>query len=101
MTTTTTNTTALKSYLSCPCQMHEMFTNQFNLAVQLNYFDCGDVAVSLTFKHAVANGAAAAHFVKKWATVACGGNDINELVIFCSQLYPPFYRQFWLIDYKQ
>ncbi|KAH7565911.1 hypothetical protein JRO89_XS08G0037600 [Xanthoceras sorbifolium] len=71
-----------------PYDAEEMSNAQVNLAVQVNYFDCGGVAVCVSFRHAIADACAAAYFVKNWATVACGGNDIKDVIFDSTSIFP-------------
>ncbi|KAJ4713159.1 Transferase [Melia azedarach] len=60
-----------------------------NLAVQINYFDCGGFAVCACFRHLIADASAAALFLKNWAAVARGFSDIKDVVFDCSSIFPP------------
>ncbi|KAK2640942.1 hypothetical protein Ddye_022705 [Dipteronia dyeriana] len=66
-------------------------TNHEILAVQLNRFNCGGVAISVGFRHVVADAVAAANFIKTWATLASAtGADITENVVYdCTSIFPP------------
>ncbi|KAK1561881.1 hypothetical protein Q3G72_002478 [Acer saccharum] len=69
-----------------PYKPREMSATQFNLAIQINYFESGGVAISFCFGHFIVDAAAVAHFMKGWATVACGGDDlIKDISLFPSQ----------------
>ncbi|KAI9194856.1 hypothetical protein LWI28_009690 [Acer negundo] len=62
-----------------------MLIAQVNLAVKVNYFDCGGVAICVTFRHVIADGSAAAHFVRNWSKVAaanCADGAISKDAIF-------------------
>ncbi|KAL5857801.1 hypothetical protein ACOSQ3_005259 [Xanthoceras sorbifolium] len=73
-----------------PYNPEEMLRAQVNLAVQANYFDCGGVAISFYFRHVIADGPAAANFIKNWGKVACGADDIKDVVFdFTSSSFPP------------
>ncbi|KAL5751856.1 hypothetical protein ACOSQ2_022363 [Xanthoceras sorbifolium] len=71
-----------------PYDAEEMSTAEVNLAVQVNYFDCGGVAVCVSFRHVIADASAAAYFVKNWAAVACGGNDIKDVIFDSTSIFP-------------
>ncbi|KAL5769640.1 hypothetical protein ACOSP7_013794 [Xanthoceras sorbifolium] len=60
-----------------------------NVAVQINYFDCGRVAIAVGFRHAVADATTAANFIKSWATISRGGNDIKNVIFDCTSIFPP------------
>ncbi|KAH7557117.1 hypothetical protein ACOSP7_026536 [Xanthoceras sorbifolium] len=68
---------------------HEQSSTQVIVAVQVNYFDCGGVAISVCFRHVIADAAAATNFIKSWATIASGGKDIKDLIFDCSSIFPP------------
>ncbi|OMP09460.1 Transferase [Corchorus olitorius] len=60
-----------------------------SLAIQVNYFACGGMAICVCVRHAVADTCGLATFLQSWAGVACG-NDIEYKVTFdCSSLFPP------------
>ncbi|KAK1563127.1 hypothetical protein Q3G72_022758 [Acer saccharum] len=68
------------------CKPHEMSATQFNLAIQINYFDCGGVAITFCVGHFIVDATIVAHFIKSWAMVACGGDDIiKDISLFPSQ----------------
>ncbi|KAK0595768.1 hypothetical protein LWI29_009821 [Acer saccharum] len=68
------------------CKPHEMSATQFNLAIQINYFDCGGVAITFCVGHFIVDATTVAHFIKSWAMVACGGDDIiKDISLFPSQ----------------
>ncbi|KAK2656427.1 hypothetical protein Ddye_009479 [Dipteronia dyeriana] len=74
-----------------PYKQNELSSTQFNLAVQVSYFDCGGMTVCVCFRHVLADAVAALNFIKSWATVACdGGNHLIENVVFdCTSCFPP------------
>ncbi|KAJ4712519.1 Transferase [Melia azedarach] len=73
-----------------PFNPNEKVSTDVNLAVQLNYFDCGGLAICVCFRHIIADASAAAYFVKNWSEVACGSSDGIEDVIFDStSIFPP------------
>ncbi|XWS64839.1 hypothetical protein CRYUN_Cryun05aG0038800 [Craigia yunnanensis] len=103
----------LKQLLPCnprqhlPHQTQSITDDQVMLAVQVNYFACGGMAIGVCISHVIADASAAANFVKVWAAVACGAdNNIIEGVIYdCNSLFPPqdlsnFYRVLSPIDEK-
>ncbi|KAK4839908.1 hypothetical protein QYF36_025867 [Acer negundo] len=68
-----------------PYQPREMSAIEFNLAIQINYFESGGVAISFCFGHFIVDAAAVAHFIRSWAMVACGGDDtIKDISLFPS-----------------
>ncbi|XP_021283392.1 vinorine synthase-like [Herrania umbratica] len=80
-------------------------TDQVLLAVQVNHFACGGVAICVCISHVVADAAAAANFLRGWAEVACGANIIEGVIYDCSSLFPPrdislFYRVMGILNDK-
>ncbi|KAJ4718952.1 Transferase [Melia azedarach] len=63
--------------------------NNVNLVVQINYFSCGGIAISICFNHLIVDGTTAAYFFKSWAEVARGANDINDVVADYYSIYHP------------
>ncbi|XVF06574.1 hypothetical protein REPUB_Repub06bG0061000 [Reevesia pubescens] len=82
----------------------EQSSHQVILAVQVNYFACGGMAIGVCISHVIADTSAAAHFLKAWAAVASGSADNIEGVIYdCSSLFPPqdlsiYFRVMSLLD---
>ncbi|GMI93547.1 hypothetical protein like AT3G26040 [Hibiscus trionum] len=82
--------------------------NPVMLGVQVNYFACGGVAIGVCISHVIADGAAAAGFLKAWSRFACGSTDTIEtesVVYDCGSRFPPqdlseFYRVTNPIDEK-
>uniref|UniRef100_A0A6N2M0M2 Uncharacterized protein n=1 Tax=Salix viminalis TaxID=40686 RepID=A0A6N2M0M2_SALVM len=77
-----------------PCspyaKISKLSTDQVTLAVQVNYFNCGGMAISICIWHAVADGSALATFVKSWAAITRDPKHILDEVIFdCTTLFPP------------
>ncbi|CAK7322759.1 unnamed protein product [Dovyalis caffra] len=77
-----------------PCKLEENLlelSTRVMLAVQVNYFDCGGIAVSIFISHRVADGSSLASFVKRWSAISCGGdlNIVDGVVIDCTSLFPP------------
>ncbi|KAJ4715371.1 Transferase [Melia azedarach] len=72
-----------------PFNPNQKVSADVNLAVQLNYFDCGGLGICVCFSHVVADATAAAHFVKNWSEVACGCSDIEDVIFDSTSLFPP------------
>ncbi|ESR56361.1 hypothetical protein CICLE_v10023671mg [Citrus x clementina] len=72
-------------------------THDVTVAVQINYFHCGGVAVGFNFRHIVADGAAAIGFIKNWGKLNYSNDDhdINidvstkYAVVDCTNIFPP------------
>ncbi|KAK8560135.1 hypothetical protein V6N13_061269 [Hibiscus sabdariffa] len=63
--------------------------DQVLVAIQVDFFACGGMAICVYVNHVVADGAAAATFIKRWAEVASLDNCIDFDVIYdCSSLFP-------------
>ncbi|XVF49689.1 hypothetical protein PTKIN_Ptkin04bG0033300 [Pterospermum kingtungense] len=63
---------------------------QVILAVQVNYFACGGMAIGVCVRHVVADASAAASFAKTWAAVATGIDTELDCVVYdCTHLFPP------------
>ncbi|KAL3585041.1 hypothetical protein D5086_011908 [Populus alba] len=75
--------------------MISSFQNQIKLysgndAVQVNYFNCGGVAISICIWHAVADASTLATFVNCWAAISRDPNNVIDEVVFdCTTLFPP------------
>ncbi|KAJ4718867.1 Transferase [Melia azedarach] len=61
-----------------------------NLVVQVNYFGCDGIAISICLNHIIVDATTAAYFVKSWAEVARGANDIKDVIVDYSYIYPPY-----------
>ncbi|XP_017972579.1 PREDICTED: salutaridinol 7-O-acetyltransferase [Theobroma cacao] len=76
-----------------PCEPLEKLPEpsaQVILAVQVNYFACGGMAICVCLRHVVSDASAAAGFVKSWAAVASGVDMVLDAVIYdCTSLFPP------------
>ncbi|KAI9195798.1 hypothetical protein LWI28_018174 [Acer negundo] len=73
-------------------QQQSTTSHETLLAVQLNHFNCGGVAISVGFRHVVADAVAAANFIKTWATLASSATaaDITYNVVYdCTSIFPP------------
>ncbi|XVF49686.1 hypothetical protein PTKIN_Ptkin04bG0033000 [Pterospermum kingtungense] len=76
-----------------PCDPHEKFPEPSApviLAVQVNYFSCGGMAICVCIRHLAADASATASFVKSWAAVASGIDiELDTVIYDCSNLFPP------------
>ncbi|GLU23597.1 hypothetical protein SLE2022_395900 [Rubroshorea leprosula] len=77
-----------------PCDPLEKFADPSSrviLAIQVNYFACGGMAIGVCISHVIADASAAASFVKSWAKTASGVNDIDvdDVIYDCTSLFPP------------
>ncbi|KAK4852313.1 hypothetical protein QYF36_022888 [Acer negundo] len=72
---------------------NKLHGNKSIIVVQVNYFSCGGVAITISFKHVIADGPASANFIKAWSD-----NNHNHLytstiikddVVFdCASVFP-------------
>lgn len=61
-----------------------------NMAVQLNQFTCGGIALGVCFSHKIADGATAASFLNAWASITRGeGDNIVAPQMDVAMLFPP------------
>ncbi|XP_027337112.1 vinorine synthase-like [Abrus precatorius] len=63
-----------------------------NMAIQLNEFRCGGIALGVCFSHKIADGSTAASFLNAWASTSKGqGNNIVAPAQLeeATQLFPP------------
>ncbi|MED6217312.1 hypothetical protein PIB30_016501 [Stylosanthes scabra] len=62
-----------------------------NMAVQLNEFTCGGIAIAACFSHKIADGATTATFLKSWAEIASGRGNIaaSSSEIDAAMVFPP------------
>ncbi|WRX17770.1 hypothetical protein QQP08_010257, partial [Theobroma cacao] len=86
-----------------PCDSLERFSEpsaKVMVAIQVSFFACGGITICACVDHVVADVAATATFLKIWAAVACGANDIdNDLICNRTSVCPPldlsgFWKQF-------
>ncbi|XVF49690.1 hypothetical protein PTKIN_Ptkin04bG0033400 [Pterospermum kingtungense] len=68
-----------------PCDHND----QAVLAIQVNYFACGGMAICVSVNHAAADASAIATVVKSWPAVVCGENLTDLLTPDCTSLFPP------------
>ncbi|XVF13474.1 hypothetical protein REPUB_Repub08aG0210800 [Reevesia pubescens] len=76
-----------------PCDPYENLpepTARVMLAIQVNYFACGGLAIGVCISHVLADASAAVTFLNSWAAVASGANPIIDNVIYDStSLFTP------------
>jgi shikimate O-hydroxycinnamoyltransferase len=62
------------------------------LAIQVNVFNCGGIAIGVCVLHTIADGITVSAFLKSWATIARGANDqqlFRPDFTTASTLFPP------------
>jgi shikimate O-hydroxycinnamoyltransferase len=82
----------LEQLLPCkPDENLDDLSTRVMLAVQVNYFDCGGIAISVSISHRVADGSSLVSFVKCWAAISCGVDHhiVDGVVVDCTSLFPP------------
>ncbi|GMJ13697.1 hypothetical protein like AT3G26040 [Hibiscus trionum] len=72
-----------------PHDLVQQDSDQVLVAIQVNFFACGGIAVCVYVNHVVADGAATATFIKSWAQMASAHDYIDfDVVHDCSSLFP-------------
>ncbi|KAH7544116.1 hypothetical protein JRO89_XS15G0110700 [Xanthoceras sorbifolium] len=79
----------LEQLLPCDVNPQKLSVDHSIIAIQVNYFECGGVAICFCFRHSVVDATAGANFIKNWATVARGGNDIKDVIFDYTSIFPP------------
>ncbi|KAH7865439.1 hypothetical protein Vadar_006731 [Vaccinium darrowii] len=59
------------------------------LGIQLNYFNCGGIAIGITLCHRIADACTLSMFVKAWAITAHGDTNTVAPSFVTSSLFPP------------
>ncbi|CAN1239665.1 Stemmadenine O-acetyltransferase [Linum grandiflorum] len=63
------------------------------LAVQVNFFDCGGIAVGVCIWHGISDACTLASFLRTWSGINSGAGkhtvDKNVVVLDCTSLFPP------------
>lgn len=57
--------------------------------VQVNYFDCGGIAIGLCIYHRIVDGASLAKFLSDWSATANEGSEISTPYMDSASLFPP------------
>ncbi|KAJ6917581.1 hypothetical protein NC652_019805 [Populus alba x Populus x berolinensis] len=82
----------LEQLLPCkPDENLDELSTGVMLAAQVNYFDCGGIAVSVSISHRVADGSSLVSFVNCWAAISRGVDHhiVDGVVVDCTSLFPP------------
>ncbi|GAA0174673.1 hypothetical protein LIER_28011 [Lithospermum erythrorhizon] len=64
-----------------------LITNE-QLAVQVNMFQCGGIAIGFCLSHRIADGSSLWTFIKAWAAKAAGQRKVVSPVFNCASLLP-------------
>ncbi|KAL4378497.1 hypothetical protein GQ457_02G030270 [Hibiscus cannabinus] len=83
---------AMNRLLPCPPYRYIQDPTTPQLAVQVNIFDCGGIALALCFFHKIFDGTTVYAFLNSWAAFSRGSNGEipnPELLGASSQLFPP------------
>ncbi|KAJ8645025.1 hypothetical protein MRB53_006773 [Persea americana] len=60
------------------------------LAIQVNSFECGGVAIGVLLSHKIVDAAAMVEFISKWAATARGTNEeAKDVTLESASLFPP------------
>ncbi|KAF8040714.1 hypothetical protein BT93_B2825 [Corymbia citriodora subsp. variegata] len=70
-----------------PCELGDV--QDLAVAVQVNFFECGGLALSLLISHKVADALSYFTFLNAWAAIARGVTDIISPCFNSSELFPP------------
>ena len=84
--TVDSNPKELKKLL--PCEPDNA-THYVLLAIQVNFFTCGGIAIGACISHKLADGLSTIMFIKTWASVARGESNSICPQITSSTLFPP------------
>lgn len=71
-----------------PCEPDDS-THYVLLAIQVNFFTCGGIAIGACISHKLADGLSTIMFIKTWASVARGESNSICPQITSSTLFPP------------
>ncbi|KAJ4718857.1 putative 3'-N-debenzoyl-2'-deoxytaxol N-benzoyltransferase [Melia azedarach] len=68
-----------KQLVPLKSDMQEIITtyNKANLIVQIDCFSCVGIVISICINHVILDEATAGYFVKSWAEIVLGGNNIK------------------------
>ncbi|KAL5984081.1 hypothetical protein ACLOJK_018183 [Asimina triloba] len=58
------------------------------MPVQLNVFDCGEIAVGVSAHHQVLDGVSLVQFMNAWASASRGGCQVQAPLLHASELFP-------------
>ncbi|CAK9137305.1 unnamed protein product [Ilex paraguariensis] len=64
-------------------------TNDLGMAIQVNFFDCGGLAVGVLISHKIADAFSFIMFVNNWAATARGDSDLHCPRFESATLFPP------------
>ncbi|XP_030542088.1 stemmadenine O-acetyltransferase-like [Rhodamnia argentea] len=70
-----------------PCELDDV--QDLAVAVQVNFFECGGLALSLLISHKVADALSFFTFLNAWAAAARGDPGITDPCFNSSELFPP------------
>ncbi|KAL2515092.1 HXXXD-type acyl-transferase family protein [Forsythia ovata] len=59
------------------------------LAVQINFFDCGGIAIGVCLSHKIADGTSLVAFINAWAATCRGEVKIRQPYFDLAHLFPP------------
>ncbi|XP_016477365.1 stemmadenine O-acetyltransferase-like [Nicotiana tabacum] len=63
--------------------------NDVLLAVQVNLFDCGGIAIGICMSHKVGDGSSIVTFINAWSAIARGDTGIVQPNFNLSSIFPP------------
>lgn len=59
------------------------------LAVQINFFDCGGIAIGVCLSHKIADGTSLVEFINTWAATCRGEVKIGQPYFDMARIFPP------------
>ncbi|KAL6983428.1 shikimate O-hydroxycinnamoyltransferase [Sarracenia purpurea var. burkii] len=71
-----------------PCQLDDV-TDGLPMAIQVNFFDCGGIAIFVAISHKLADGLSVIVFVNSWASIARGDDNVPPPHLDAASLFPP------------
>ncbi|KAF8378155.1 hypothetical protein HHK36_029492 [Tetracentron sinense] len=83
------NADGLKQFLPCePCGTWVGSGTEVLLAIQVNFFDCGGMAMGVCISHKLADASSLANFVSSWSKIARGSSEFMEPRFELAPLFP-------------
>lgn len=86
----------IHQFLPCEPSFNESCTGARVTNIQVNIFECGGMAIGLCVSHKILDGAALTTFLKGWAAMACGSEEVVYPDFIAPSLFPT--NELWLRD---
>ncbi|XP_047328088.1 stemmadenine O-acetyltransferase-like [Impatiens glandulifera] len=81
--------TVLDQLIPLMHQIPSEFDEEELIAIQVNYFNCGGVAIGAFIPQKIADGCSYFSFITSWATISRGDNIVVKPSFISSSLFPP------------